>query len=185
MGEFQPIPSAVALAAALTAAVTDLWKFKVYNALTLPLLASGVLYHAVAGGPAGLAGSVSGILCGFGVLIMFYALGGYGGGDVKLMAALGAWLGAQGIFYVFLASSLVGGVYAVAVILRYGQFAATWARLRVMGHRLAALGRHLGADDGMVVEAGARVDRRRVIPFAAMMCVGVVATLAWLWLVAR
>src|SRR5438552_1328783 len=81
------------LLAALIAAVTDVWKFKVYNLLTLPLLASGLLYHAINGGTPGLAGSVVGALAGFGLMILLYTIGGMGAGDVKFVTALGAWLG--------------------------------------------------------------------------------------------
>ncbi len=180
--DLQHIPPAVVLTAALVAAVTDVWKFRVYNALTLPLLASGVLFHALTGvGWGGLTQSVIGMLAGLGVLFMPYWLGGYGGGDVKLMAGLGAWLGPEKVLYVFVASALAGGVYALFLVVRHGQLGETWTRLKVVWYRLAAVGRHLGADDGVAIEAGGRVDRRRVIPFAAMMCVGVVATLLWLW----
>jgi prepilin peptidase CpaA len=179
--ELQPVPSAVVLSAAVAAAVTDVWKFRVYNALTLPLLASGLLYHGLTGGVTGLSLSVIGMLCGFGVLVLFYRLGGYGGGDVKLLAAVGAWLGPEVTLYVFLASSLVAGAYALALILMYGRLGETWQRWKVVWYRLTALGRHLGADDGYAVEQDL-IDRRRVVPFAAMMCLGVIATLLWLWL---
>ncbi len=45
-----PVPIALILMAALVAGVTDVWKFKVYNLLTFPLAASGLLYHAINGG---------------------------------------------------------------------------------------------------------------------------------------
>src|SRR4051812_45954857 len=78
----------VVLCAALIAAVTDVWKFKVHNALTLPLLLSGLVYHAVVGGMDGFSDSLLGALFGFGVLIVFYAMGGMGAGDVKFMAGI-------------------------------------------------------------------------------------------------
>ena len=92
MDALQPIPCAVVVAAAAVAGVTDIWKFRVYNALTLPLLVAGLVYHGFAEGTPGLVLSVIGMLLGFGVLILFFLLGGYGGGDVKLLAAIGAWL---------------------------------------------------------------------------------------------
>jgi prepilin peptidase CpaA len=179
--ELQPVPTAVVLSAALAAAVTDLWKFRVYNALTLPLLAAGLLYHGVREGPAGLVLSLIGMLCGFGVLIVFYLLGGYGGGDVKLLAAVGAWLGPEATLYVFVASSLVAGVYALVLVLLYGKVGEIWTRWKVLWYRFLALGRVLTSEQGYEVEAD-RVDRRRVVPFAAMMCLGVIATLLYLWL---
>src|SRR5207248_5751947 len=95
----------VVLAFVAITAVTDVWKFKVYNALTLPLLCSGLIYHGLAGGAAEFTESFLGALFGFGVLLAFYIMGGMGGGDVKLMAAVGAWLGMPQTFYVFIASS--------------------------------------------------------------------------------
>ena len=111
-----PFPAVVVIVAALIAAATDIWKFKVYNALTLPLLLGGLIYHAATAGWAGLANSALGLLFGFAILLLFYAMGGMGAGDVKLMAAIGAWLGMPMTFYVFIASGLAGGVYAVALL---------------------------------------------------------------------
>src|SRR5690242_9150696 len=87
------IPAFITLAAAAIATVMDLWKFKVYNALTVPLLLGGLAYHGLAHGSGAFLGSLSGAAFGFAVLIVFYAMGGMGAGDVKLMAAIGAWLG--------------------------------------------------------------------------------------------
>src|SRR5207248_19483 len=102
MGGTYPVAITVVLTASAVAAVTDVWKFKVYNALTLPLVLSGLLYHAVVGGWAGLLGSLLGCLFGFAILFAFFLMGGMGAGDVKLMAAIGAWLGVPATFAVFL-----------------------------------------------------------------------------------
>jgi prepilin peptidase CpaA len=168
---------AVVLAASAVAAVIDLWKFKVHNALTLPLLASGLLYHGVTGGAAGLAQSALGALCGFGILVVFYVLGGMGAGDVKLLAAVGAWLGVALTFYVFIASALAAGVYAVALIAAQRRFRETWVNLQILWHRVAAIGRHLAADDRVETEVSQADRRRRVIPFATMMALGLAALL--------
>jgi len=74
------VPVIVVLVAAFVAAATDIWKFKVYNVLTLPLLVSGLLYHAFR---AELADSLLGVLFGFAALIVLYIIGGMGAGDVK------------------------------------------------------------------------------------------------------
>jgi prepilin peptidase CpaA len=44
-----------------------------------------------------------------------FALGGMGGGDVKLMGALGAWLGAASVVWVALYAGMAGGVLALAL----------------------------------------------------------------------
>ena len=173
------LPAGIVLAAVLIAAVTDVWNFKVHNVLTLPLLLSGLAYHGLAGG---LAGSVLGVLFGFASLILFYLLGGMGAGDVKLMAAVGAWLGMPATFFVFLASALAAGLYALVLIVAYGRVRETWVNLQIVWHRLAAIGRHLGADDCVEAGAGRGDRRRRLIPFGAMVAVGILTLLAWSWL---
>jgi prepilin peptidase CpaA len=171
------VPVIVVLVAALVAAATDIWKFKVYNALTLPLLVSGLLYHAFR---AELADSLLGVLFGFAALIVLYIIGGMGSGDVKLMAAVGAWLGMPLTFYVFIASSLAAGVYSIGLVVWTGRVVETAVNLQIIWLRLASVGRYLGSDD-MVESEVRRSDRRkRIIPFAAMVAIGLVATLIWI-----
>ena len=171
------VPVIVVLTAALVAAVTDVWKFKVYNALTLPLLAAGLLYHGIR---FEIADSLLGILFGFAALVPLYIIGGMGAGDVKLMAALGAWLGMPLTFYVFIASSLAAGVYAVVLMMVTGKVGETLLNLRVLWMRLASIGRYLGADDQVEKEVHRTDRRRRIIPFAAMVLIGIIGTLLWL-----
>ncbi len=170
------VPIAIALTAALIAAITDVWKFKVYNLLTLPLLAAGLLYHAMW---ADLASSLLGVLFGFGALIALHVIGGMGAGDVKLMAALGAWLGMPLTFHVFIASSLAAGVYAAILMVVTGKVGETFLNLQVLWMRLVCIGRYLGADDRVEKEVRRADRRRRIIPFAAMVLVGIVSTLLW------
>ena len=174
------LPITIVLGASLIAGVTDLWKFKVHNLLTLPLLFSGLIYHAVWG--TGLANSLLGVLCGSGILLLFYLMGGMGAGDVKLMAAIGAWLGIPYTFYVFVASSLVAALYALGLILVCGRVRETWVNLQIIWYRVAAFGRYLGAEDQIEAEVTRADRRRRVIPFGAMVAVGVVAVIVWFWL---
>ena len=169
----------VVLVAVGVAAVTDVWKFKIYNAVTLPLLCSGMIYHGLVGGAPDFTASFVGALFGFGILLVFYLMGGMGGGDVKLMAAVGAWLGMPQTFYVFIASSLAAGCYALLLIFAHGKVAETWLNFQILWHRIMAFGRYLGAED-RVEAAVSQADRSsRLIPFAAMVAIGVVATLAW------
>ncbi len=176
------VPTAVALVAALVAAVTDLTRFKVYNLLTLPLMAGGLIYHGTTGGPGALALSAGGMLLGAGVLLVFYVMGGMGAGDVKLMAGLGAWLGAKAVFYVFLASALAAGVYALVLMLACGGAREMLVNLQILWHRLGVMARHLGSEDQVEREVSRADRRRRIIPFAAMIAVGVIALVLMSWL---
>ncbi len=173
------IPASIVLAAAMIAAVMDVWKFKVYNALTVPLLLTGLAYHVIAGGMPGLLGSLIGLLSGFAVLFVVYTMGGVGAGDVKLMAAVGAWLGMPLTLYVFAASALASGVYAAALVLLSGSVRETWINLQVVLFRIMALGHHLGADGRLEDEMRRADRRRRLVPFGAMVAVGFAAILAW------
>jgi prepilin peptidase CpaA len=168
------------LVATLIAAATDVWSFKVYNALTLPVMLSGLVYHGVIGGWSGLGHSVLGLAFGFTLLLLFYAMGGMGAGDVKLMAAIGAWLGMPLTFYVFIASALAGGVYAVVLLVLSGGIQEAVIHMQILWLRMTALGRHLGADDRIEAEVKRDDRRKRLVPFAAMVAVGVIATYFWL-----
>ena len=172
MAGITTVPIFVVVVATFITMVTDLWKFKIYNALTVPLLLSGLAYHAVVGGVAGLSGSLAGALFGFAALLAFYVMGGMGAGDVKLMAAVGAWLGLPLTFAVFLASSLLAGLYALILVVAYGRVRETWLNVQIGWLRLLALGRHLGADDRIEAEVKHPERGRRIIPFAAMVALG-------------
>ncbi len=181
MYPIQAVPIVIVLIASLVMAVTDLWTFKVYNVLTVPLLVSGFVYHGVVAGAAGLQASLLGAFFGFGVLLIFYVMGGMGAGDVKLMAACGAWLGLPWTFYLFIASSLAAGVYSIALLIVGRRFEETRENFKILWMRLVVFGRHLGT--GVQIETELeRPDRRhRVVPFAAMMLVGSLALVIWSW----
>ena len=93
-------------AAMIVAAVIDGWKLKVPNWLTLPLVLSGWVlgllhnFDVLVGstGAGGIGASLAGTLLGFVLLVPVYAIGGMGGGDVKMQMGFGAWVGA---FYGF------------------------------------------------------------------------------------
>ena len=59
--------------------------------------------------------ALGGWLVGAAFFFPIFALGGMGAGDVKLMAALGAWLGPAAIVWVALYSSIAGAVMALVV----------------------------------------------------------------------
>jgi prepilin peptidase CpaA len=174
------IPASIVLAAATIAAVMDVWKFKVYNVLTFPLLLTGLAYHLIAGGMQGFLGSLIGLLAGFAILFVVYTMGGVGAGDVKLMAAVGAWLGMPLTFYVFAATALASGIYATVLIFLWGRPGETWVNLQIVLFRIMALGHHLGSDVRLEDEIKRADRRRRLVPFGAMVAVGFAAILAWL-----
>jgi prepilin peptidase CpaA len=173
------IPASIVLLASVVAAVMDVWKFKVYNALTVPLLVTGLGYHVAAGGIEGLQGSLMGALFGFAVLIVMYAMGGMGAGDVKLMAAVGAWLCLPLTFYVFLVGALASGAYAAVLLLSSGSLRESWIELQVVLFRIIAFGQYMGADGRLEAEMRRPDRRHRLVPFGAMLALGLAAVMLW------
>ena len=173
------LPVVIAFAAASVAAVTDVVEFRVRNALTLPLMAAGLIYHSAVSGWTGLSTSFLGLLFGLGVLIVPWLLGLMGAGDVKLLAGVGAWLGLSGALIAFVVASVAAGLYAVLLIVYRGKIRESLLTLKVICYRFVALGTYFGKED-LVQELSAGPDRRlRVIPFGAMVPIGIVAALLW------
>jgi prepilin peptidase CpaA len=156
----------------VVAAVIDYRRFRVPNLLTFPLCASGLVFHGIAGGLSGLQASAQGLLIGGLLLMLFYVLGVMGAGDVKLLAGVGAWLGASNVFCVFLVAALAAGVYSVAIFALQRRLGQIKVFLQVTILQLCTLGKHLAFSEpvGTLVQ---RPDRRwRVMPFAVMIAIG-------------
>jgi prepilin peptidase CpaA len=121
-------PSLIAaIVVALAAACTDARTRRVPNALVAGGAAAGILLNAWAGGAAGLRGSLLGCLTGFLVFLPFFLLRGMGGGDVKLMAALGACLQTVAVLQVALVASFAGALFALVVAARRGLLKRTFS----------------------------------------------------------
>lgn len=105
----------------------DLRTRKIPNYLTLGAALAGLAYNLAVFGWGGLGTSMSGLLLGFGLLILPYLLGGLGAGDVKALAALGAWLGPTGTLYLFCYMAIAGGLLSLAVMIWKGFL---WQKIR-------------------------------------------------------
>ena len=108
--------------------IFDLRERRIPNWLTISFMFAGMAYHAVTGGLQGLIFSIEGLALGILLLILFYAAGGMGAGDVKLMGAVGSLLGPMNVIIAFLYSAVAGGVYSVAVLYRHGALRLTLER---------------------------------------------------------
>lgn len=97
----------------VVAAVYDFRFRLIPNRLTAPTLVLGITLSTVWHGASGLLQSVLGIVVGLALLWIPFAMGGMGAGDVKLLAAMGAWLGPWNVFQVALLGAIVGAVMAI------------------------------------------------------------------------
>jgi prepilin peptidase CpaA len=109
--------NAALVALLLICLVTDVrWK-RIPNWATLPSIVLGLGLNSLAGGWTGLKAAGLGLLVGFGGLFVMFVLGWMGGGDVKLMGAIGALKGFPFVVSALIYSILVGGFIGIAVLI--------------------------------------------------------------------
>jgi len=106
----------------LAAMIEDLGWRRVSNWTTGGAVAGGLIVHYLMKGWSGAWHSLLGALIGFGVFLVFYLLGGMGGGDVKLMSGFGALLGDGRILPAALLAAAAGGVMALGYLTVRGIF---------------------------------------------------------------
>jgi len=99
------------------AALNDLRFQKIPNLLTYPAVVVAIAYHGVTNGLDGVIFGLEGLGLGMGILLLPYIMGGMGAGDVKLLGAVGSILGPRSVFAAFLFTALIGGLYALGLIL--------------------------------------------------------------------
>jgi prepilin peptidase CpaA len=106
-----------ALIVAIVGAVNDLRDRRIPNLLTYCGILTGLAVRLVVSGWPALKSGAAGLLVAGGIFFVLFACDGVGGGDVKLMTAIGAWAGAVQAVAILLAASIAGGVVALLCIL--------------------------------------------------------------------
>jgi prepilin peptidase CpaA len=120
------IPVVIALIA--TATYTDCRWRVIKNIFTLPAIALGLTLQVLAHGWPGLITGLFGLGVGLGLMMIPFAYGQMGAGDVKLMAALGSLLGALAVLNVFLYTTLAAGLLAMGIALYHKEGIETLRR---------------------------------------------------------
>ena len=108
---------------------SDLKERRIPNRVTgFGLLAGLVIGAFLEGGlpVEALSGAALALLLGF----VIFALGGFGAGDAKLFAAVGAFVGPGGLFSVLAYAALTGGVLAMIYSIRRGAILGHVANLK-------------------------------------------------------
>ena len=94
----------------------DMKTRRIPNYLTLGTAVAGLGYNLISQGLPGLVAGFEGMLLGFAFLIIPYLLGGTGAGDVKALAALGAWLGPELTIFFFCYMAIAGGIMSLVYL---------------------------------------------------------------------
>jgi prepilin peptidase CpaA len=174
-----PLPEAAHIALAATtalAAFTDIRAREIPNWLSAAGIVAGIAIHVSYSGLSGLGYS----LLGFGLALLIYvplfAIRAMGGGDVKLMAAVGAIAGAKNWFNIFLLTCLASGAIAVCFLLWRGGLGKAFRNAGfIVGEVASGRAPHKSRPD-LSVDSPSAI----TLPHAAAISIG---TLAFLLLV--
>ena len=171
----------VLIALVLAAAFFDLRSRRIPNWLTATGVVVGLALNALIGtrsgiqpGWPGLRFSLEGLALGFGIYFLFYVIRAMGAGDVKLMAAVGAMVGPQDWFWIFIFTAIIGGVAALALVLYRGRLKKTLFNLGfIMSEMKSGRPGYIGRE-----ELDVRSPKALGLPHGAVIAVGAILFLA-------
>jgi prepilin peptidase CpaA len=159
----------------LVAAVYDVRYRRIPNWLSMSGVLTGIGLNSFmyAGWP-GLKLSLLGLLVGFGVYFLLYALRAMGAGDVKLMAAVGAIIGWRDWFGTFLITAIIGGAMALILVASKGRVKKTlWNLSFILSELTSGRAAYMGRE-----ELDVRSPKALGLPHGAVIAVGTIFFLA-------
>jgi prepilin peptidase CpaA len=119
------------IAVLLVATFTDLRSRRIPNWLVLPFMLAGFIVPAWLHGWHGLVQSLEGFALGAVVYGFLSLKGGMGMGDVKLVAAIGAWVGPRQLAFALLFIAMAGGVMALGWAIAGGLKGEVWKSRKI------------------------------------------------------
>jgi prepilin peptidase CpaA len=114
-----------AFAIAAVGAVSDVRRGRIPNWLTYGGAVAALAVRCVVSGWPGLNDGVLGLLLAGGIFYLLFLLGAMGGGDMKLMATVGAWAGIVQTVSILIVSAIAGGILAVLYMISRRQVRQT------------------------------------------------------------
>lgn len=170
---FWHVTAAILVPGVLLASWIDYSERRVPNWLNLGLILSGFAAQAIFQGSAGVAAGFLGLLTGFGLLIVPWLMHGMGAGDVKLMAAIGVWIGPLLTLYSFALGAVIGGVAAVIMIVSSGRLRMACDNLGVILAKCSSR-RTIFAEVGSTRSFG---NTSQLLPYGVPLSVGTLLVL--------
>jgi prepilin peptidase CpaA len=143
---------------------------RIPNSFVLATLIAGLILNLAIGGVSGGISSIGGCVFAFILMFMLHVFGAMGAGDVKLLAAIGAVIGAQLVLQTFVVVVLTGGVLALFNILRTGIFRTTMIRVLQI---------FVGMLPGwQMPKFSVPADRRLTVPYGVAITIGAIISTA-------
>jgi prepilin peptidase CpaA len=128
-----------ALGVATAGAIQDVRSRRISNWLTYSGLLSALCVRLAIAGWSGFRSGLAGAMVGGGIFFVLFLVGGMGGGDVKLMAAVGAWAGSAYALPLLMVTAISGGVLGIGYMLFRRQVLATLSNtMELMRHHLTS-----------------------------------------------
>lgn len=166
----------------IVAAYIDGKQLKVPNAITFPMIIAGWLYSTIAYAMAGdawytgLGWSLAGTAVGLACLYPFYMIGGMGAGDVKMMAAIGAWVHCSTTFYAFCLTTIIGAVMSILMIAFSKSGRKHYSQFFLILNEITSI-----RDPEKLSEiAKARKSSMRLLPYGIPIAIGTISYFAWM-----
>jgi prepilin peptidase CpaA len=163
------ITTAVFFAVVALAMTSDVRTRRIPNALTMAGLIAGLLMRSLLGADA-LIGGFQGAGLAFLIALPLFLLRGLGGGDVKLLIAVGAFAGPERLLVACALTAVAGGAMALLWALRWGGLVPLMSSTAAMLKYFATFGRS-GSRRTLAVPGAMS------IPYG--VAIGVGSTLAW------
>lgn len=150
---------------------TDLRTRRIPNVVTVGGCLLGIVWMLIEGK---VVISIAGLVLGFSLMLPGFMIGGVGGGDVKLMAAIGSLKGPTFVLNVFIFSTLCGGLLAIISAVRDRRLGRmlidTWFYLR-------SLGTSIVTRRNMVSVTLPTADKAAVLPYGVAIFAGTLLVL--------
>jgi len=179
MTTFHVMTAVPLLAGMLLAATIDASSRRIPNWLSLPMLVAGIVHSFLPGHLVTPMQSVLGLLAGFGLTFILFAIDAMGGGDVKLLSAVGAWVGPETVLVIFLVEAVVGMVIVLIQALHQGRIKVLARNTAVVAINLVHIG-EVGVEHTAATGKECRsVDRP--LPYAVPVLLATLLVLGMRW----
>ena len=152
------------------ASVVDLRTRRVPNWLTFTLVLGGLGRSFFPGSNVSPTEAAAGLGAGFGLMLVLFGMNAVGAADVKLLAGVGAWLGATLVLKVFAVEAVLGLLIVVAHAARRGRVTALARNSAVLAMNLAR---------GDFGEEEPPEQDVRALPFAVPLLLATVGVIVW------